>query len=576
MTSFNVINDIARRANSSHAGQMWRGITLRILEAAVGTLPLGLTVLALTLLWRDRLTGNILLQICVAMALAYLVQLALVWTSDRDTFSAGYKITGDLRLALADHIRRLPLGFFSRRHSGDLTSIVSGNVQLAEELFTHLVSIIAGGIAGTLVLAGVMLVIDWRLGLIMIATLPLGFGFMLFFRRTFERLTRAKSGEVAEAASRLLEYVQGIKLIRSFGLTGDKYVRLNDSLTRLRDLSIRIEIVGGMAIIGLGLILEAGFLVALVFGLNLYLDGGLDIPVLIAMLVLAQRFYAPVIDLTTFIAEATYIRRNMERIDAILNEPPLSEPEQPILPQDSEIEFKNVTFTYEDENEAALSDLSFTLPKGTITALVGPSGSGKSTLASLLLRFHDIKSGTLRVGGVPIDQIDSQTLHEHIATVFQDIYLFSGTIRENLQLARPDADELGIVAAAKAAQAHDFIMRLPDGYDTIVGEGGATLSGGERQRIAIAQALLKDAPVLILDEATASIDAENEGAIQQAIATLVQGRTTLVIAHRLASIVNADQILVLEKGCLVQQGSHQDLLEQDGLYARMWDASGMQ
>lgn len=440
-------------------------------------------------------------------------------------------------------------------------------------------SLIAGGIASIVVLAIFMLLLDWQIGLIMVLTLPLGFGVMLMFRKTFLAITHAKANEQAEAAARLLEYVQGIKLIRSFGLTAEKFKKLNRSLINLKTLAIRLEIVGGMAVIGLGLVLEAGFLVALIAGTMTFMSADLSLPMLIAMLVLAQRFYAPILDLTAFIAEANYIRRNMDRIDTILDAEPLNEAEdnRPDLGGiEPTVTFDKVGFRYSEQDDLALRDISFELPKGSMTALVGPSGSGKSTLSSLIVRFHEVGAGEIRIGGIPIAELSSHDLHKLVAMVFQDIYLFRDTVAANLKMAKPDATEAELHQAAKAAQAHDFIMAMPDGYDTIIGEGGANLSGGEKQRIAIASALLKDAPILLLDEATASIDAENEAAIQKAIRALVRGRTTLVVAHRLASIVNADRILVLDHGVLVEQGSHDELLAKGGLYARMWDANGMQ
>lgn len=573
---FNVIGEIANRANSTYGRQMWFGISLQVIESSIGTIPLLLAVYTVTELWQGAMLMDQLWEITGYIFFAFLLQFFILWWSVHVTFSAGYRITGDLRLALADHIRKLPLGYFSRRHTGDLTSIVSDNVQMAEEIFTHLLSVIAGGIARSAVILAALFFYSWQIGAIMLASIPLGLLFFSSLRGFFEKLARAKADETAETSSQLLEFIQGIKLIRVFGLTADKFSKLDQSLQRLRDYSIKIEAVGSLAVVGFTFFIEAAFIIILLYGFHLFGLLEISLPVLIGSLFLAYAFYAPIIDLIVFIAQASYIRRNMDRIDDILMEKPLKDAEDPKQLNTFPIKFDQVSFSYDNDSVSAIKNVSFDLPEGSMTAIVGASGAGKTTLMSLILRFYDESSGRISIDDVPISDIAIEDLNQNITTVFQDIYLFQDTILANLKIGKPDADMNEVIKVAKAAQANDFIMDMPDGYHTMVGEGGMSLSGGEKQRIAIARALLKDSPIMLLDEATSSIDVENEVAIQNAIAQLIEGKTTLIIAHRLASIMRADQILVMDGGQIVERGTHEELLNSRGVYYRLWDASGIQ
>ncbi len=565
----NLVTTVARLAGSEAEARMWRGITGRVLEAAFASAPVFTTALAIQWLINDDMTIVRLAVLTGALVVALIGQYLLIVKSDLDTFGAGYDMMCDMRLAVADHLKKLPLGFFSRRRTGDLTTVVAENIQVAEELFTHLISAIAGGFANALVIALPMMIVDWRIGFVMLISVPVSGVVTILFRGWFLDLSRRRLDQIADTASRLLEYVQGIKVIRTYGLVGERFSSLKNALHQLKVISIRLEVAGGIALMLFSLLLEAAFLLVIPFSLTFYLDGSLSAVSVIVALFLAIRFYTPIEETTVFLAEATYMKRNLERVQDVLQEKKLSEPETEALLDGHSVCFEGVDFSYDGSDEKTLASISLTVREGTTTAVVGPSGSGKSTLLNLILRFYDVKNGGISIGGVDVRKLTAEQLLGELSLVSQDVYLFNDSIRGNILVGNREATEEQMVEAAKAAYAHEFITALPYGYDTMVGEGGAALSGGERQRVSIARALLKDAPILLLDEATASVDPANEAKIHDALSELMKGRTVIVIAHRLQTIRKADQIIVLERGKVAEIGSHDQLVAGNGLYSRM-------
>ena len=351
-------------------------------------------------------------------------------------------------------------------------------------------------------------------------------------------------------------------------LVGPRFQQLERALADFRTKSFQLEARPAPFILGYAVILELGFVFVMCVGTYLLLGGTLSVPMFLMFLVITLRFYHPLQQVGTYLAELRYFRQSFDRIQTVLDEPPLPEPADNPSLEHFDIAFHEVSFRYEDD--LVLNRASFSIPERSVTALVGPSGSGKTTVANLIVRFWDVQAGEVRIGGRNIKELRTERLLSYTSMVFQDVYLFHDTVLNNIRLGRPDATQEEVEAAARAAQCHEFIRQLPDGYDTLVGEGGSTLSGGEKQRLSIARTIIKDTPIVLLDEATASLDPENEALIQQGFQALVRDKTLVVIAHRLATIQNADQILVMDHGQIVERGNHAELIAMNGLYARLW------
>jgi ATP-binding cassette subfamily B protein len=367
----------------------------------------------------------------------------------------------------------------------------------------------------------------------------------------------------------MLEYLQGMRLIKAFNLTGTRFDRMEKTFRNLKSLSIKLEAGAGPTVLLSGFVLHGGLTVIILFGLTFLFAGTLTLPVYLMFLILGTRVYEPLMQALVFIAELNYYQIGVERIENLRKTPALTGWHPDRKPKAFDIEFRQVDFRYHDTD--VLKNVSISIPERSLTAFVGPSGSGKTTLTRLIARFWDVNEGAILLGGRDVREYDPQDVLASVSMVFQDVYLFNDTILNNIRVGKKDASMEEVVQAAQKARCHEFIERMPNGYDTMVGEGGCTLSGGEKQRISIARAILKDAPIILLDEASASLDPENELHIQEAIDDLVRQKTVVIIAHRLNIVVNADNIIVLEDGAVVEQGTHNALMKAGRLYRRMWD-----
>lgn len=562
------------RLSGGRDPRLMRGLAWSVAEGLMAAAPYPLIYVLLRAVFGGTATRGMVLAIGLGLVACVVLRIAAARVGMPLVFSGAYAMMGEARLRVADHLRRLPMGWFARQRGGDLGARLTSDLELVENIWSHFLGIFVSGLAMPAFLALFLLWLDWRLTLVMLAGIPLALLALAWTQRAAARPGARLVAAGAAAQSALLEYVQGIGVIRGFGRFGEAFRRLKVALDEHHAAMLAIEIKPAPWLVAYGFLLETGYVSLVLAGAWWLAAGSLAPEVLVAFLVLALPVYRQLFEVGLSTVLLRFARRSLARIEQVLAESPLVEPAQPRLPQGHAIVFDNVRFAYDHENHGraalVLDGVNCEIPAHGLTAVVGPSGAGKSTLVHLIARLWDVQGGSIRLGGVDLREIGTSDLHRHVAMVFQDVLLFSGTVLENLRIGRPDASREQAIDAARRAQAHGFIMALPQGYDTVLDEGGASLSGGERQRISIARALLKDAPVLLLDEATASVDPSAEAEIQQAITELAKGRTVVAIAHRLASVRHADRILVLDRGRLVEQGRHEELLQHGGVYARLW------
>ena len=487
---------------------------------------------------------------------------------------AAFNILYEIRMQLAQKMVRLPLGFFTHRASGELKKIMSDDVERIELFIAHHIPDIVTAVLFPLILIGYMFAIDWRLALVVLAVLMIAFFVMgqMYTGKTVREVSERYVETLGKMNASIVEYIRGIQVVKTFTESTDTYRKLNDDIKEYRKFANEVNVqyqptyVGFLTILSSALLFIIPVSVWLLFGSTSY---AAFIPVVLMFLIFGVAVFFPVLKLLWIGSFMNQNNMGVQKIDDILYMDEITEPTTPRYPEDASVEFRNVSFAY--DTTPILKEVSFSTNPGTVTALVGPSGSGKSTIAMLAARFWDIQDGEILIGKVPIKEIPTSVLMDNVAFVFQDNMLFFDTIEENIRMGNKDAAFEDVKRAACAAQCHEFIECLPNGYQTLVGEGGTYLSGGETQRIALARAILKDAPIILLDEATAFADPENEGKILEAFSHLIKGKTVLVIAHRLGTITNADCILYIDKGRIAEAGTHEDLLTLHQSYAHMWE-----
>ena len=482
------------------------------------------------------------------------------------TYGLVYNEVKSTRLSLAERLRKLPLGYFGKRDLADLTETLMGDVNRMEHVWSHVLGYLYGAYISTAIIAVCLLVYDWRLTIACLWGVPVAFGLLFGTRKISARASERTKQAAIRVSDGIQEALENVREIRATNQEVRYLAGLNQKIDDHEKVTIQGELGTGIFVNAASVIMRLGVATTILAGASLILSGQIDFMLLFLFLLVITRVYAPFDQSLALIAELFVSQVSADRMNEIYNTP-TAEGVERFQPKGHDIVFDHVGFAY--DKKKVLDGVNFTAREGEVTALVGPSGSGKSTCARLAARLWDVTEGTIRVGGLDISTVDPEALLTDYSMVFQDVVLFDDTVMENIRLGKRGATDEEVRAAAEAANCGEFIRRLPQGYDTPIGENGAKLSGGERQRISIARALLKNAPIVLLDEATASLDVENETKVQGALSRLLAGKTVLVIAHRMRTVAGADHIVVLENGHVAEQGTPAELMGRGGLYRRM-------
>lgn len=549
-------------------GRIIASIFMATVSVLLEVFPIWVIYKLILLIVSEQASTSVFLQYAAVMAISIPLGYLFFGLATRLSHVTAFNLLYDLRIRLARHMARLPIGYFDKMRSGQAKQTLVTEPEKLELLVAHAIPEGTSALISWCLITVWLFAVDWRMALASIILTPVSLSVMaLAIRKSYRQ-----SGEMQHANEdmngALVEFLAGMPVIKIFGQTHLKHHDAVQSVTRLADMQSAM----GRAFVPLGgtfyALILANITVILTVGVWLLNAGQIELATLLFFVILGANYSTPLMRLFDLFHHFAHISLSATTARKILDTPPQMDSGQHCELTNHDVCFENVSFAYEDED--VLHDISFRAETGTVTALVGPSGSGKSTIATLIPRFHDITRGRITLGGHDTRDIGLDGLMDAVAFVFQDPFLFSATIADNIRYGRPSASATDVEAAARAACAHDFIMALPNGYDTEIGQGAQQLSGGERQRIAIARAIIKDAPVIVLDEATAFTDPDSEAEIQQAISALAKGKTLVVVAHRLHTITGAHQILVVDKGQIVERGTHEDLQAQAGLYAALW------
>ena len=543
-------------------------ILLAVLGEMFGIVPFLMVALLADELYRGTATIQRVLFFSGIAAICQLIKMLLTWRSSLMSHKISFTILKNIREAITDRMAKVPMGVMLETPTGTFKNLIVDNVAKLEDSMAHFMPELPSNIAAPLCSILLIFILDWRMGLASLITIPLGILFFAAMMRGYGPRMENYMRSANDMNSSLVEYVSGIQVIKAFNRSASSYGKYSKSVNYFHDSTMEWWSQCWFWNAAARAVLPSTLLGTLPVGAWLYMEGTLSLPVFLISLVVPLGFVAPLMKVSEAMEQVSMIKGNLEQVTAFLKTPELVRPSEPVSLGERTYQFEDVHFGYKETE--VLHGISFQTRPGTMTAIVGPSGSGKSTIAKLMAGFWDVTSGSVRFGGQDIRQIPFEQLMGEISYVAQDNFLFDKSIRENIRMGNPAATDEEVEAAAKAANCHDFIMQLEQGYDTLAGDAGDRLSGGERQRITIARAMLKPASVVILDEATAYADPENEALIQQAISKLVAGKTLIVVAHRLNTIRNADQILVVANGNIAGRGTQEELLRECPIYQKMW------
>lgn len=567
-----IFNKFFNFCGKVNKGKFYKSLVLGVFFAIMEAMKIPAIMLLLDGAIRQDVTPALIWKCFGILAASIIIGSFIKYRITMLQCEAGYYTTAGKRIEIAEHMRYLPMGYFNKNSLGQITSVTTNTMEQMADVATRVVMMTTQGILTALIITVMVLFFDWRIGLVAVAGIVLFFAVNSVLQKRSQKLAPIKNASDTDVVEKVLEYVQGISEVRGYNLVGKTSKKLNAAIDENRYINTEMELkfVPLMQIQN-GIIKLAGVVMTLL-SIYFYLQGSMILLNCIGMIICSFLVLDSLGTAGNYSSLLRLVDIGVDKVQAIMNLREMDIDGKDIMPKNYDVDIKNVDFYYDkdlsSDKSKIIDGISVHIPEKTTTAIVGPSGGGKTTLCHLIARFWDVDKGSITLGGENVKNYSMDSLMKNFSFVFQNVYLFQDTIANNIRFGQENAPMEKVMEAAKKACCHDFIMALPKGYDTVIGEGGASLSGGEKQRISIARAIMKDSPIIILDEATANVDPENEKELVNAINELTKEKTIFMIAHRLKTVRNADRILVLDKGKIVQQGRHEELMKQEGIYKR--------
>ena len=550
--------------NEKNRKKFYGAVALGVLDALFGSLRIPAAFFAITAVLNGEINAKTFITVIGFMLVSTVGKMVVNRFSHMKQTEGGYDTCAQKRIEIGEHLRYLPMGYFNDTSLGHITSVTTNTLEQMSDIATRAIMMVLQGSITTAVIAAGMFVFDYRIGLISLACIAVFMVVNTITNRRISKVAEEKIEADKEMVGVILEYIQGIAEIRNYNIFARNASKVSSSVERKKNADIKAETTAIPAVGFQMLVCKMSGVVIAGASLLFYFNGSMELNFLITMLLCSFMVFESLDSAGIYTALLRVIGKGVDLANEILSVPQMDIDGADIKPENRDIHLEHVSFAY--ENRKIIDDVTLDIKENTTTAIVGPSGGGKTTITSLIARFWDVQEGKVTLGGRDVREYSFDSLMENFSFVFQRVYLFEDTIANTIRFEKPEATMDEVIAAAKLARCHEFIEALPDGYETVVGEGGASLSGGEKQRIAIARAIMKDAPIIILDEATANIDPENEKELTEAISNLIKEKTIIMIAHRLKTVKNADQIIVIDKGKIVQKGKHEDLMKEEGIY----------